>query len=195
MFRKSISTLIVVLCLVTLQARAQTQSPNPSASPSTSSSANGTNTNPSNTDTPQPNRLWEASLGTGDYIVSLDRISSLSRHQYLLDGGIVVDEVTVDALGQALVRFYFLAPLTDVTKGSHAGATASGIVDRTRSLVDKAASTLGTDAHNMVIKKFPETTHAHEIEYRVESADILTALFNSVRTAWTSGQGRKYVVK
>jgi len=189
MFHKSISTLIVVLCMVTLQARAQNQTQTQTPA------ADGSTTNSKTQDTPQPNRFWQASLGGGDYMVALDRISAISRHKYLLDGGIVVDEVTVDALGQALVRFYFLAPLTDVTKGSHAGTTASGIVDRARELVDKAADNAGTDAHNMVIKKFPETTHAHEIEYRVDSADILTALYTSVQTAWVSGHGRKYSVK
>ena len=187
MFHKSISTLIVVLCMVTLQAGAQNQTQAPAAS--------GTATNSKSQDTQQPNRFWQATLSGGDYMVALDRISAISRHKYLLDGGIVVDEVTVDALGQALVRFYFLAPLTEVMKGSHAGTTAAGMVDRARELVDKAADTAGTDAHNMVIKKFPETTHAHEIEYRVESEEILTALYTSVQTAWVSGHGRKYVVK
>jgi hypothetical protein len=47
----------------------------------------------------------------------------------------------------------------------------------------------------MVIKKFPETTHAREIEYRVESAEELGALYNSLRTAWETGRGRKFTIK
>ena len=187
MFRKSISALMVVLCLAALQAQAQSQTATPAATAAT---------NPKIDDATQPNRFWQANFPDGGhYMVALDRISAISRHKYLLDGGIVVDEVTVDALGQALVRVYFLAPLTDVIKGSHAGATAAGMVDRARELMDKAAATAGTDAHNMVIKKFPETTHAREIEFRVESEEQLTALYTSVRTAWENGRGRKLTLK
>jgi hypothetical protein len=152
-------------------------------------------TNGNTTDAQQPNRFWQVSLGGGQYMVAIDRISAISRHKYLLDGAIVVDEVTVDALGQALVRFYFLAPLTDAVTGNAAGNAASHIVDRARELVDKAAKDAGTDVHNMVVKKFPETTHAREIEFRVLSAEELTGLYDSVRTAWESGRGRKFSIK
>ena len=72
---------------------------------------------------------------------------------------------------------------------------ASPIVDRARQLVEKGAADAGTDVHNMVVKKFPETTHAREIEYRVLSAEELTGLYNSVRTAWETGRGRKFTIK
>ena len=107
----------------------------------------------------------------------------------------IVDEVTVDALGQALARFYFLSPVSDAMTGNAAGNVASRIVDRGRELVDKAAADAGTDVHNMVVKKFPETTHAHTIEYRVMSAEELTGLLSSVRTAWVTGRGRKFTIK
>ena len=47
----------------------------------------------------------------------------------------------------------------------------------------------------MVVKKFPETTHARTIEYRVMSAEELTGLYSSVRTAWETGRGRKFAIK
>lgn len=145
-------------------------------------------------DSQQPNRFWQASLCGGHYMVQLDRISAISRHKYLLNGGIVVDEVTVDALGQALARFYFLQPVTEATSGG-AAAVASRLVDRGQEIIDKSADRLGTDVQNMVVKKFPETTHARSIEYRVMSAEELTGLYNSVRTAWESGKGRKFTIK
>ena len=107
----------------------------------------------------------------------------------------IVDEVTVDALGQALARFYFLTPVTGAVTGNAAGNAASRIVERARDIVDKTADEAGTDIHNMVIKKFPETTHAHTIEYRVLSAEELSGLYNSVRTAWETGRGRKFTIK
>jgi len=178
---------LVVCGLATPGAlQAQSTKPAPPTAPASNSKTD---------DSQQPNRFWQANVGGGNYMVAIDRISAISRHKYLLDGAIVVDEVTVDALGQALVRFYFLAPLTDVITGNAAGNAASHIVDRARELVEKGAADAGTDVHNMVVKKFPETTHAREIEYRVLSAEELTGLYNSVRTAWETGHGRKFTIK
>ena len=146
-------------------------------------------------DTEQPNRFWQASVNGGQYMVALDRITSISRHKYLIDGGIVVDEVTVDTVGQSLVRFYFMSPLTDTMKGTGTGAAAARIVDRGRELIDRAGEITGSNAHNMVIKKFPETTHARSIEYRIESEAELSALYKSARTAWESGRGRRFATK
>jgi len=76
-------------------------------------------TQPQNTeDSPRANRFWQATLPGGHYMVALDRISSVSRHRYLLDGALIVDEVTIDSLGQALARFYHISPVTDATAAS-----------------------------------------------------------------------------
>ena len=143
-------------------------------------------------DAKQNNRFWQATVGGGEYMVALDRISAISRHKYVLDGALIVDEVTVDALGQALVRFYFITPISAAATGSAAGNAASRIVERGRAMVDHGAATAGTDIHNMVVKKFPETTHAREIEYRVLSEEELTGIYNSVHSAWETGHGRKF---
>jgi hypothetical protein len=140
-------------------------------------------------------RFWEATLAGGHYMVALDRISSVSRHKYLLDGAVIVDEVTIDTVGQALARFYFITPITESATGSAAGAAAAKITERGQELIDRAAQAAGTEAHRMVIKKFPETTHAHTIEYRILSEEELTALYESVRNAWESGRGRKFSAK
>jgi hypothetical protein len=142
----------------------------------------------------QKNRFWQASVGGGQYMVALERISAISRHKYVLDGAVIVDEVTVDALGQALVRFYFISPITDATSNS-AGSAAARIVDRGRDIVESAAKRAGTGVHNMVVKKFPETTHARSIEYRVLSEAELGAVYGSVKTAWETGRGRRLSIK
>ena len=146
-------------------------------------------------DSPQANRFWQATLPGGHYMVALDRISSVSRHRYVLDGALIVDEVTIDALGQALARFYYISPITDAASGSGTGAAAARVAERGAELLDKAARTAGTGIHEMVVKKFPETTHARTIEYRLLSAEELTSLHQSIRSAWESGRGRKFNVK
>ena len=183
MSHKPLLFLMVISLVAALPGHAQTPSVNPEDSKKTE-------------DSPQSNRFWQATLPGGHYMVALDRISSVSRHRYvLLDGSAIVDEVTIDALGQALARFYYIAPVTDAATGSQTGAIASRIAGRAGELIDKAADTAGTSAHQMVIKKFPETTHARTIEYRLLSAEELTGLYSSIRSSWENGRGRKFTVK
>ncbi len=106
----------------------------------------------------------------------------------MLDGALIIDEVTIDTVGQALTRFYFITPITDAA----AATSLTGIANRGRELVDKAAQRAGTEVQNMVVKKYPDTSHAKSIEYRVLSERDLTALYASVRNAWESGRGRQF---
>ena len=182
---KSCFVLMVVLLASPMQVHAQSAAP----------AAAANNNNKKINDTEVPNHFWQASVGGGHYMVSLGSITAVSRHKYLLDGAVVVDEVTVDTTGQSLARFYFLTPISDKLTGNGLGNTAARIVDRGREIVENKADDAGTDVHNMVVKKFPETTHAHCIEYRLLSAEELSGLFNSVRTAWETGHGRSFSIK
>lgn len=147
-------------------------------------------------DQQQRDRFWEANLGGGQYMVALSHITAISRHQYVLDGTLLVDEVTVDTNGQAPARFYFITPITDEMRGSGIGAAAGRMVDRGRELVEQRGSEIaGTKVHEMVQKKFPLTTHAKQIEYRVLNPEALNQLYSSVRTAWRTGRGRVFTVK
>jgi len=122
-------------------------------------------------------------------MVAIDRIASISQQTYLLDGGVVVHEVNVDTNGQALARFYYLEP------PKTASSTATQIVERGRELVDEAGKRIGTDVQDMVMKKYPETTHAKCIEYRLKNEKELDALYKSLRETWESGKGRKFTIK
>ena len=148
-------------------------------------------TNDKTAETPGPNRFWQASLAGGNYMVALDKITAVSRHKYVLDGALLVDEVTVDTVGQSLVRFYYISPITDAMPGN----TATALANRGKQLLDTVASRAGTDIQNMVQKKYPETTHAKEVEYRVLSEGELSSLYSSVRSAWESGRGRQFSIK
>lgn len=137
-------------------------------------------------------RFWEANLPGGNYMVALDRITSISRHSYaVMEASVIVDEVIVDTVGQAVVRFYFIRPLTEGVNSS----TVSGLTNRAKELLDYGAQRAGTNAHNMVVKKYPEGNYAKTIEFRVHSAEELGALYGSVRTAWDNNRGRIFNVK
>ncbi len=133
-------------------------------------------------------RFWQANLGGGNYVVALDRIASVSRHKYVLDGALIVDEVTIDTVGQALARFYFIKPITSGVPG----AAASQVAERAIGLLDSAARTAGSDLQNMVVKKYPLTTHAKTIEFRLLSENQLNVLYQSAKTAWETGKGRVF---
>lgn len=185
MFKKPLLALFCVFSATTAALHAQADP----AADATGTTGKTTNTNPSKTgDSVGPNRFWQATLAGGHYMVALDRIVSVSRHKYVLDGAVIVDEVNVDTTGQALVRFYFISPITDGVKSN----AITQLADRGKELLDNAAQRGGTEIQNMVVKKYPETTHAKIVEYRLMSESDLSSLYGSVSNAWETGKGRKF---
>ncbi len=142
-------------------------------------------------ETAGPARFWQAKLTGGQYMVALDHIASVSRHKYLLDGALIVDEVTVDSVGQALARFYVITPVSDESPSK----VVKDITQQATDLLEKGSDRVGADLSTMVVKKYPETTHARTIEYRLLEEKDLTALFASVRSAWETGRGRIFTSK
>ncbi|BCX46353.1 hypothetical protein HAHE_02610 [Haloferula helveola] len=136
-------------------------------------------------------RFWQASLSGGHYMVALDRICNISMHQYVLDGSLIVNEVTIDTTGRALARFYHIQPVTDAMGSDGLGA----VVDRGRDLIERVGQRAGTEVHNMAQKKYPDTTHAGTIEYRILDLRDLDALYGSVKKAWETGKGRRLTIK
>lgn len=182
MIRKILMIVSTALFVFAVPAKAQTPE-TPAADGSTETSKDG--------DSPGPPRFWQASVGGGHFMVALDRIVSVSRHKYLLDGAVIVDEVTVDTVGQALARFYFIEPVTAATTAT----SAAGVTKRAQELLDNASQRVGGGLEDMVGKKYGVTSHAKSIEYRIMSATTLTALYGSVRSAWESGRGRQFNAK
>jgi len=135
-------------------------------------------------------RLWEAKVPGGEYVVALSKITSVSLHSYVLDGTLVVTEVTVDTEGVSQVRFYHLEP---VSAESLSAVTTA--LERIQDVADTATGRVGLDQHNMVQKKYPLTTHSKTIEYRLQTRESLLKLYDSAKRSFSSGRGRKYVVK
>lgn len=132
--------------------------------------------------------FWEANLVGGNYVVAISRITSVSRHKYVLDGTVIVDEVTVDTEGQSLARFYFITPVTSA--GPESGTAR--IAERALEVANNLGSEKGMTAQDMVQKKYPLTTHSKAIEYRLMTEAQLGSLYQSVKTAWQTGEGRVF---
>ena len=150
-------------------------------------------TSQTSTTTSAPNQLplWRCALPGGAYQVALRSIVSISSHEYLVDGAARVTEVNIDTQGTALVRFYYLEP---VTPKSPVGL-GDEITQKGRELLTEAAERTGQDAWKKVVKSYPTTTHAKTIEYRLVTKDQLQALFTSVETAWRTGKGADFSAK
>jgi hypothetical protein len=176
---------------MTAAAAAQTPAQPTAPTQATAQTANQKPTTTDQEDTAR-RRFWQASLPGGQYMVALDRITSISRHSYtIVEAAALVDEVVVDTVGQTVVRFYFVQPLTEGVNNN----AASHLTQRAKELMDYGGQRAGTDAHKSVVKKYPEGTYARTVEYRVNSATELGALFGSVRSAWETGRGRIFAVK
>lgn len=141
------------------------------------------------TDEESLRRFWQLSLPDGQFMVALDRIASIARTSYILDGGLVVTEVTIDTVGNALCRIYQITPVAE--NGSVSGTQR--LAQRARDLGTRAGELTGTDP-NMVQKSYPTTTHAKTIEFRVAESTTLDALYSSLNQAWREGKGRRFAV-
>ena len=137
--------------------------------------------------TPLPGGLpvWRCELPGGTYEVALRSIVSVSSHEYIVDGAARVTEVNVDTTGSMTVRFYFLEPISATSPFGVGQST----LDKMQELAHEASDRTGqSDVWKKVVKSYPTTTHAHTIEYRIESLDSLTKIFNSAEGAFRTGR-------
>lgn len=135
-------------------------------------------------------RFWQLTLPDGHFMVALDRIASISRSSYLLDGGLIVTEVTIDTVGNSLCRIYQITPAAEKSNSS----AAQRLGQRARDLSGRAAEVTGSDVATIVQKNYPTTTHAKTVEYRVAEVATLDALYLSLNRAWREGQGRNFSI-
>jgi len=124
---------------------------------------------------------WEAVLPGGTYVVSLVSITSISQREYLVDGAARVHEVNIDTLGAVQSRFYYIEPATPQAPGGIGQSTLNFVDEKARELASRAGA---DDVSKKVVKNYPTTTHAHTVEYRIDSLDTLNNLFRDIRTAW-----------
>lgn len=157
-----------------------------------SGTGTGGNTGNSSTDGNQPgiNGFWEVVTSGGRFVARLDRITSVSEQEYLIDGAVRVYECTVDTDGGQTARFYYLEPITD---GSSI-TTGSATVERLKNLANQVSNKAGAgDIDAIVTKHYPDTTHAKTSEYRVRNRATISQIYDHVRRVWAEerGQGKE----
>lgn len=136
------------------------------------------------TPTPRPRQAWltwDATFPSGgEYWVRLDTVTSVSIHDYVLDGAVQVTEVNIATDGSELARFYYVEINKPSTPGNVGQSFMNLAEEKGKDLLTRAGQ---DDAVTRVVKNYPTTTHAHTVEYRLKSKEAVRKLFESVRDA------------
>lgn len=131
-------------------------------------------------------KLWVGIFGSEKTAVTsirLDAIVSVSKHSYLVNGGLI-REVTIDTKGNNSIRIYCINAHDKVSE-------MKGRASNARALLDGKTS----NASQLPSKSFPEGTYSHNIEYQVDSTTELDNIYESVINAVISNKGCIYKVK
>lgn len=176
---------LLALSLAAAVVTALAQAPAPQNPP-----ANGNNNPNGNNqrvnDAENRTGFWDCTVPGGNFTIALGKIASVSIHEFMVTGGRVV-EVNVDTEGSVCARFYFMEPMA---AGSSLSATQV-VKDRLTELADTAAERTGTDkVWRKVQKDYPLATHAHTVDFRLQSREDLAAIHSSAKGAWMTGRGR-----
>ncbi len=133
--------------------------------------------------------MWRSELPGGTYEVALNAIIAVSIHEYAVDNTARVTEVNIDTSGSMSVRFYFLEPNIPNSPIGLGQSTLDKAQEMVREAVDRTGQ---SDIWTKVVKNYPTTTHAHTIEYRLESKEQLQKLFHSADVAFRTGKNTTF---
>jgi hypothetical protein len=151
---------------------------------------NETEDNSNSTATNVP--FWQVVTPAGNFTVALKNISSVSVHTYMVDATARVTELNVGTNGSLVARFYYLEAISE----SSPLATLQVAQNRVRETAESANSRVlgGSAPWENVVKNYPTTTHAHTVEYRLPTKDLVDKLFEDAEKAWMTGKGSKVTV-
>jgi hypothetical protein len=181
MHMKTIAQLLILAVSLSLGLTASAQAPAPAPAPAANAAGGEQDSNP---------RFWQARFASGHYLVKLDRISSASKHEYVSDGVARVFEVTIGTDTAVVARFYYLEPVGKDTPI----AAGSAILNRVQGLAQDVGSRASPSMAKLnVVKNYPASTHAHTVEYVVQSAATLESLYSSLMAAINTGKGRTWI--
>lgn len=111
-------------------------------------------------------------------------------------------ELVVDTYGNNSIRIYAVENGVEASSPNGMAKTAVGALqDKVEAAANHAAAAVGGGdtlsdlTSTMVMKKYPEATHAHTVEYRVSKPKEVYDIYRSADSAWESGQGGTYTTE
>ncbi len=124
---------------------------------------------------------WKADFCDRAFVVPHSAITSLSLSRYIVDGAMVVTEVSVGTMGSVQGRFYY-AEATGVQTPYGAGQS---LIETAKTRVQEVGDRFGAgQVQTEVIKSYPLSTHAHTAEFRLASQDEVKKLYESLETSY-----------
>jgi hypothetical protein len=139
-------------------------------------------------------KYWEATLPGGSYAVAVTTITSVSMHDYYVEGVGLVSEVTIDTTGTVTARFYSIN-----ASPSGAASAVSEAAQRMANTLKKSGEGIAgvkvADPLTAVVKSYPTTTHAHTVEYRLSEKEEIEALFKSAKSSMITQASGSYKLK
>ena len=118
---------------------------------------------------------------------------AVSTHEYVVDGVGRVTEMNIDTPGSMAVRFYYMEPLTPQSPVGIGQSTLDKVQEMAKDAMGRVQP--GEPIWEKVVKNYPTSTHAHTIEYRLDSKDKLTQLFNSAEQAFRLNQNTRITLQ
>lgn len=181
-----------LLAVIATAMHAQTPSVAPQAAPAA----------PAIDDLETTNNRWDCSLPGGNFTVAVGSFISTSIHQFVVPMPTStaspaplptrVHEVNIATNGSLSVRFYYVEVAT-AGSGLNVAKTA---LDAVNAVGTEAANRTGTlKTWQMVQKDYPHATHAHTVEFRVDSLEQLNRLYGSVKRSWINGKGALFSIR
>ena len=116
-------------------------------------------------------------------------ITSISTHEFVVDGVARVVEVNVGTTGSTLARFYYIEQIEPSTPMGVGQSAITTLQDRLKEGADRTGQ---EELWRKVVKNYPTATHAHTVEYRLQSRKDLMDLFESAEEAWMRNKSRQF---
>ena len=125
--------------------------------------------------------FWRCELPGGTYMVSLPTLASVSTHEYVVDGAVRVTELTLGTNSAVVARFYYLEPMVPKSPIGF----GQSVIDKAQEKLQEGSTRAGMEeVWKKVVKNYPTTTHAHTVEYRLDSVEQLKKVQKSLEDAW-----------
>lgn len=119
------------------------------------------------------------------FLVPFHSIVSLSRHDYMVDGAGMVHELTIDTQGSIIARYYYLESLLE-NNPTNAAQILNNRLEKLRGMAEERT---GQDTR-VVVKHYPDTTHAKTVEFNLASMEQLDRIFAHIYDDWVEHNGK-----
>jgi hypothetical protein len=125
--------------------------------------------------------FWICEIHKKDHVLKCSLpvadIEFVSLQNYIVDGRMEVTEATAIMKTKTLVRFYFIDKVDD---GSIVEKTAEKVKDAAEQYVPTVGNVIQGTGGDKVVKNYPVTTHAQNIEYRLSTKQKVIAIYESL---------------